>query len=127
MRTPRLAWWCREARRLGLTQIDEEARALLRIVSDRRPRRVLEIGTAHGGSFLLWARAARPDATLVSVDPRYYRPTEVDLLVGDASKARDRLGWRSTTPFPDLVAEMMAAELEQMPREHMMRRFIVPE
>src|SRR5262249_17021459 len=58
----------RRARRLGLVQEPREARALLRIVRELRPTRVVEVGTAHGGSFLLWARAAAPDATLVSVD-----------------------------------------------------------
>ncbi len=47
---------------------------------------------------------------LVTVDPRYFRPTEVDRLLGDASKAHARLGWRHKTRFPDLVAEMVAAD-----------------
>ncbi|MDX8465220.1 GDP-mannose 4,6-dehydratase [Mesorhizobium sp. VK23B] len=48
---------------------------------------------------------------LVRVDPRYFRPTEVDALVGDASKARSRLGWSTTVTFRDLVAEMVKADL----------------
>ncbi|MGH6719281.1 MAG: GDP-mannose 4,6-dehydratase [Alphaproteobacteria bacterium] len=48
---------------------------------------------------------------LVRVDARYFRPTEVDILQGDASKARDRLGWRPTTTFDELVGEMVAADL----------------
>jgi GDPmannose 4,6-dehydratase len=48
---------------------------------------------------------------VVRVDPRYLRPTEVDLLVGDASKAERVLGWRPRTPFAALVAEMMAADM----------------
>ncbi len=47
---------------------------------------------------------------LVTVDPRYFRPTEVDRLLGDASKAHARLGWQHKTRFPDLVAEMVAAD-----------------
>jgi len=49
---------------------------------------------------------------LVRVDRRYFRPTEVDLLVGDASKARKALGWRPETSFTDLVAEMVKSDLE---------------
>ena len=49
---------------------------------------------------------------LVEIDPRYFRPTEVDVLVGDASKARTRLGWRHKVSFDALVAEMVAADLE---------------
>ena len=47
---------------------------------------------------------------LVEVDPGYFRPTEVDILVGDPSKARSRLGWRHGVSFEQLVAEMIAAE-----------------
>jgi GDPmannose 4,6-dehydratase len=57
---------------------------------------------------------ARTGAVLVEVDPRYFRPTEVDLLLGDASKARERLGWRHTTSFPALVAEMVAADRQAL-------------
>jgi GDPmannose 4,6-dehydratase len=48
---------------------------------------------------------------LVEIDPRYFRPTEVDRLLGDASKARARLGWQHKTSFDDLVKEMVAADL----------------
>ncbi|MBZ9795003.1 GDP-mannose 4,6-dehydratase [Mesorhizobium sp. ES1-4] len=50
-------------------------------------------------------------AVLVRIDPRYFRPTEVDLLVGDASKARTRIGWSHVTGFRELVAEMVHADL----------------
>ncbi len=48
----------------------------------------------------------------VEIDPRYYRPTEVDLLQGDASKARRLLGWRARTSFKELVRLMVEADLE---------------
>jgi len=48
----------------------------------------------------------------VEIDPRYFRPTEVDELCGDATKARERLGWQSRTKFRDLVRLMLAADLE---------------
>jgi GDPmannose 4,6-dehydratase len=47
---------------------------------------------------------------LVSVDPRYFRPTEVDLLIGDPSKARQKLGWKHTVGIDDLVREMVEAD-----------------
>jgi GDPmannose 4,6-dehydratase len=53
----------------------------------------------------------------VEVDPRYFRPTEVDLLIGDASKAKARLGWSHETKWRDLCAEMVAQDLIAMPRE----------
>jgi GDPmannose 4,6-dehydratase len=49
-------------------------------------------------------------AELVKVDPRYFRPTEVDRLLGDPSKARNKLGWRHKVSFDELVAEMVAAD-----------------
>ena len=48
----------------------------------------------------------------MAIDPRYFRPTEVDHLLGDASKAHQRLGWRHKTRFADLVKEMVAADLD---------------
>ena len=49
---------------------------------------------------------------IVEIDPRYLRPTEVDMLLGDASKARERLGWTPRTPFPELVNLMTDHDLE---------------
>jgi GDPmannose 4,6-dehydratase len=54
---------------------------------------------------------------LVEVDPGYFRPTEVDILVGDPSKARSRLGWRHRVSFEQLVAEMVAADLKAVAGE----------
>ncbi len=52
--------------------------------------------------------------TLVRVDPRYFRPAEVDALLGDASKARRVLGWKTTVSFDDLVHEMVEADIRLM-------------
>ena len=61
---------------------------------------------------------AKTGQTFVKVDARYFRPTEVDLLIGDASRAHDRLGWRHKTSLDDLVAEMVAADVANVGREH---------
>jgi GDPmannose 4,6-dehydratase len=55
--------------------------------------------------------------TLVRVDPRYFRPTEVETLLGDATKARDKLGWTAEVTFPELVAEMVASDLDVAKRD----------
>jgi GDPmannose 4,6-dehydratase len=55
--------------------------------------------------------------TVVRVDPRYFRPTEVETLLGDATKAREKLGWTAEVGFPALVAEMVAADLEIAKRD----------
>lgn len=54
---------------------------------------------------------------VVRIDPRYYRPTEVDTLLGDASKARERLNWKPTVSFEDLVTEMIESDLELAQRD----------
>jgi len=54
---------------------------------------------------------------LVRIDPRYFRPTEVDSLLGDAAKARKVLGWRATTSFKDLVREMVQADMATAERK----------
>ena len=59
---------------------------------------------------------------IVRVDPRYFRPTEVDTLLGDPSKARAKLGWRAETSFADLVREMTAADLEIAKRDALVAR-----
>jgi GDPmannose 4,6-dehydratase len=60
---------------------------------------------------------ARTGHVLVEVDPKYFRPTEVELLLGDASKARKLLGWTPTVGFADLVTEMVASDLALIARE----------
>ncbi len=59
---------------------------------------------------------------VVKVDPRYFRPTEVDTLLGDPAKARARLGWRAETSFAELVREMTAADLEIARRDALVAR-----
>ncbi len=54
---------------------------------------------------------------IVKIDPRYFRPTEVDSLLGDATRAREKLGWRPKTSFEQLVREMVAEDVEQARRE----------
>ncbi|BDQ38067.1 GDP-mannose 4,6-dehydratase [Pseudodesulfovibrio nedwellii] len=51
--------------------------------------------------------------TVIRIDPRYYRPTEVDFLAGEATKAKERLGWEPKISFKDMVAEMVESDLEQ--------------
>ncbi len=57
--------------------------------------------------------------TIVSVDKRYFRPTEVDCLLGDARKAKEKLGWQTRISFIDLVKEMMEHDLNQVKKEEL--------
>ena len=56
-------------------------------------------------------------AVVVEIDPRYFRPTEVDLLLGDATKAKEKLGWEPQCSLADLVTEMVAADLAEAKKE----------
>jgi GDPmannose 4,6-dehydratase len=59
---------------------------------------------------------------IVAVDPRYFRPTEVDSLLGDAGKARQKLGWAPKVRFPELVAEMVREDLKEAQRDELARK-----
>jgi GDPmannose 4,6-dehydratase len=65
------------------------------------------------------------DATgkcIVAVDPRYFRPTEVETLLGDASKAKQKLGWTPATSFEALVKEMIIADLNEAQRDELVKQ-----
>jgi GDPmannose 4,6-dehydratase len=59
---------------------------------------------------------------IVAVDPRYFRPTEVDTLIGDASKARQQLGWQPKISFEQLVQEMVQEDLKAAERDQLVER-----
>lgn len=65
---------------------------------------------------------ARTGRTIVKVDPHYFRPSEVDTLLGDATKARAKLGWRPEHSFSDLVDEMVREDLQLAKRDAMIAR-----
>ncbi len=58
---------------------------------------------------------------LVEIDPRYFRPTEVEFLLGDASKAREKLGWQTKISFDDLVAAMVQEDLQEARKDELCR------
>ena len=88
-------------------------------------REFVELAFGHVGRRVVWRGTgvdekgvdADSGDVLIEVDPRYFRPTEVDLLLGDPSKARAKLGWMHTTSFPDLVREMMDSDLARFGQE----------
>jgi len=88
-------------------------------------REFIELAFAEVGRQIHWQGRgvdergidSRSRQELIRVDPRYFRPTEVDELVGDASKANERLGWRHETSFKDLVSEMVQSDLKAISGE----------
>ena len=73
-------------------------------------------------STLTSASALRAGVTVVAIDQRYYRPTEVDFLLGDPSKAGEKLGWRAKVKLPELVKMMMASDLKLAERELLLKK-----
>ncbi|MER8402795.1 GDP-mannose 4,6-dehydratase [Mesorhizobium sp. M0208] len=93
-------------------------------------RRFVELAFNEVGTEIQWVGSgidekgidAKSGAVLVEVDPRYFRPTEVELLIGDASKAERVLGWKATTSLATMVQEMVQSDLETVKRESEHRR-----
>ena len=94
-------------------------------------RRFIEL-TAHqlGWGPIQWegdgiselGRRGDTGSVIVRIDPRYYRPAEVETLLGDPSKAREKLGWMPTTTLEEIVTEMVTADLEEAEKEAYLRR-----
>ncbi|HEY2112064.1 MAG TPA: GDP-mannose 4,6-dehydratase [Dongiaceae bacterium] len=89
-------------------------------------REFVELAFAETGRQIAWQGAgtqehgvdAKSGQVLVSIDPRYFRPTEVDYLHGDPAKAKAKLGWKHKVSFRDLVSEMVASDLQVVREEH---------
>jgi GDPmannose 4,6-dehydratase len=93
-------------------------------------RRFVELAFNEVGIEIEWVGSgidergvdAKSGAVLIEVDPRYFRPTEVELLIGDPSKAERVLGWKATTSLATMVQEMVQSDLETVRRESEHRR-----
>lgn len=93
-------------------------------------REFIELAFAEIGRTIIWQGTgteekgvdAKTGQTLVEIDPRYFRPTEVDLLLGNPEKARRALGWQAQTTFKAMVREMVAADLVTVKRESKSRQ-----
>ncbi len=88
-------------------------------------REFVELAFAETGRKIAWKGEgvdeqgvdASNGKVLVRIDPRYFRPTEVEILLGDPRKAHEKLGWSHTTTFRELVAEMVASDLQVVAQE----------
>lgn len=83
----------------------------------KRSAEVLELDLTWQGSGLDEKALDKQGNVVVAVDPRYFRPTEVETLLGDPTKARKELGWVPTTTFDELVKEMVEADLKSAQRD----------
>ncbi len=88
-------------------------------------REFVELAFAHTGVKIKWegegihevGKDTKTGVVLVRIDARYFRPTEVDLLLSDPTKAKEKLGWTFTTNFKELVSEMMESDLKLLQSE----------
>jgi GDPmannose 4,6-dehydratase len=106
----------------SVRQFIEAAAAELDIALGWRGEGAKQVGYIQRTSAKRWP-ALKEGQVIVRIDPRYFRPAEVDALLGDATKARRELGWKPRTSFKELVGEMMRedirlAEREQLARSH---------
>jgi GDPmannose 4,6-dehydratase len=105
-----------------MVQQDEGDDFVLATGETTRVRQFVEWAFEDAGIALEWRGSGAEEqgycrktgALRVAVDPRYFRPTEVDLLIGDPSKARQKLGWRHETSVRELAREMVAADMVTM-------------
>src|SRR5665647_2612265 len=108
-----------------ILQADEPDDFVLATGETRSVREFVELAFAEVGRTIEWRGKGveetgidrKSGKTVVRIDPTYFRPTEVDLLIGDASKARKKLGWQPKTSFAQLVKEMVAGDLAIARRE----------
>ncbi len=87
----------------------------------RRCAELLDLNLTWSGSGVDEKALDASGKTVVAVDPRYFRPTEVETLLGDASKAKRELGWTPRTSFDELVREMVESDLEAARRDALVR------
>ncbi len=108
-----------------ILQQDEPDDYVLATGEKHSVREFVERAFAEVGRSISWRGKGKDETgidtksgqVLVVIDPRYFRPTEVDLLLGDPRKAHQRLGWRHKTSFADLVKDMVMSDLVQVKRE----------
>jgi GDPmannose 4,6-dehydratase len=108
-----------------ILQADKPDDFVLATGETRSVREMVELAFAEVGRRVAWRGKgvdeigvdAKSGKTVVKIDPTYFRPTEVDLLVGDAGKAREKLGWTPKRTFAQLVQEMVASDLDAAKRE----------
>ena len=102
-----------------MLQLDEPEDFVIATGETKSVREFTELAFARVGRTIEWRGSgvdeegidATSGVVLVSIDPRYFRPTEVNILLGDPTKAREKLGWTHKIGFSELVAEMVDADL----------------
>ena len=105
---------------ISLENLLEELSGLEKITNPTQVAKLSE-DYAHFSPVLVPLLTGKVGDVVVAVDPHYYRPTEVDLLIGDPSKAHEKLGWKPKYDLPALVKDMMKSDLKLMKRQKFLK------
>jgi GDPmannose 4,6-dehydratase len=118
----KIRWEGKGVEEVGILEAD--VRRQTPDASNSPPARGGVPGGRGGGSSALGTQhsALKRGSVIVAVDPRYFRPAEVDTLLGDASKARRKLGWKPKVKFRELVSEMVREDLKLAERDELVKR-----
>lgn len=95
----------------------ENEQGIISSIDKNKVGSILEKVNSFDGYSVKFNDNLKPGKVLVKVNPAYYRPTEVELLIGDATKAEKLLGWKAKTRFEDLVKTMILSDLEKVRRK----------
>ncbi|HEY6907625.1 MAG TPA: GDP-mannose 4,6-dehydratase, partial [Ignavibacteriaceae bacterium] len=91
-----------------------EEKGIIKEINWDYANQLLEVGNSKSAYKYSFSNKLKKGRTVVEIDPDYYRPTEVDLLVGNPAKAKKVLGWKAKTTFNQLVKIMIRADLEKV-------------
>jgi GDPmannose 4,6-dehydratase len=92
--------------------IDEKG--TIRSVNLNKARELIGYSSSKSNYIKDFTKELNPGKVVITVDPNYYRPTEVDLLIGNASKAEKQLGWKAKTKFEELVKLMIKSDMDKV-------------
>lgn len=113
-----------------MLQHDEPEDFVIATGESHSVREFVEKGFCEVGIKIVWegsgsdevGRDSESGRVLIQIDPRYFRPTEVDFLLGDPSKAREKLGWEAEVSFDELVKLMVKEDLKEAERDHLLKK-----
>jgi GDPmannose 4,6-dehydratase len=83
---------------------------------------IIDVDEERAAELGLNREALKFGQTVVKVDQKYFRPTEVDLLIGDSTKAREKLGWKPKFDLRELVSDMIQSDLHQVKKDDYLKK-----
>jgi GDPmannose 4,6-dehydratase len=106
--------FCEIGIELEWTGKEEKEKGIVKSINWDKARDLLKFNNTSGRYKYTFSDKLKSGDTVLVIDPNYYRPTEVDLLIGDPSKAQEKLGWKAKTKFEDLVSLMIRSDMDKV-------------